>query len=98
MAFSGNEERHQSKMEISLPMKNVGEGRMLLMEKKTKQNRTNLLILVNDCAILLLLVLSSLFLLVWEKSCFAVLVNVVSTLQDGGTQVSSWEASPNTRE
>ena len=34
MAFSGNEERHQSKMEISLPMKNVGEGRMLLMEKK----------------------------------------------------------------
>lgn len=28
-------------MEISLPMKNVGEGRMLLMEKKnkTKQNK-----------------------------------------------------------
>jgi len=39
MAFSGNEERHQSKMEISLPMKNVGEGRMLLMEKKKTKTK-----------------------------------------------------------
>lgn len=47
-------------MEISLPMKNVGEGRMLLMEKKTKQNRTNLLILVNDCNIVITCIVFSL--------------------------------------